>query len=120
MVRRDAGLGLHPPQQGIEAAHGAQALETDGDRVAIQDGRAAGKTAETAHRHDRNVALVAPRDDRGDLVGGARQHERPRRRARDGRVADDRAAPHVRGTDDPLELLHRPHARRRSDVAAPP
>ena len=92
-----AGLDLHPPQQRVELADAPSAarVDTTTDRR-LGRHRAARVARAAAARDDRHVALVAPGDDRGDLLGACPGGRAARRRGRaprgDARVLDLRRA----------------------------
>jgi hypothetical protein len=93
------GFGLHPPQAGVEGADRRQALERDDDDVGIQRRRASGEAAGPTQGDHGHVVVVAPGHHRGDLLGAARAHERPRV-ADAGGVADAHVALDVLDADD--------------------
>ena len=105
-----------------------QPLEPEHD-AAERDG-AAREAGAAAARRDRDVVLVAPGDDLGDLVGGPRQHDRvrvPAQAARLGRVREvgrGHAVEHEGVAEAGAQLLRRrrgrhAHARRTGFVSEP-
>jgi hypothetical protein len=71
----NAGLDVDPPEQRVEGTDAGQPLEAD-DHPAVDRHRSARIAGAASPRDDRRVVLVAPGDDRGNLLGGARKDDR--------------------------------------------
>ena len=71
--RRHAGVDVGAPEERLEGADAVQPFQREHD--AAQRHGAAGVARPASPRHDRDVALVAPRDDLGDLLGRARERD---------------------------------------------
>ena len=72
---RHAGLDVDPPELGLERADPVEPVEREHD-AAVRAPRPPRAPGPAAARDDRHVALVAPREHGGDLLGAPRQHDR--------------------------------------------
>ena len=73
-LRAHARLDVHPPQQRLEGAHAAEAVEREDD-ASFDRHRATGEARAAAARGQGHVVLVAPAEHAGDLVGRAREDD---------------------------------------------